>query len=423
MKIQLPLILALALAWPFAPAAEASPGPAVQQPEHDHDGDGTPDHESHEEPLPAPAVPDTGPRPGKPRLDVDQPEHDFGSAIEGERLTHVFKLTSSGDADLVINSAKPTCGCTVAKIAVLDSAGNQTAYEMGNPIPAGTSLELTARLDTKNKHNVASSKINIFCNDPRQTVTLGLKAMVDTYFNVNPSALSFGEVSLSDVVTKSLTVSGKQPGPFKLNLEGRTTPPGMKIELRPENPDAEGRAEQWHVDVTIGPDAREGNLGFPVQLQSDEEVKGAPKVDGGEVPHYGVTAMVTAQVRGPISWEPQYISFGLVRPGQVMPRTMRVETFDPEFKFDADTLSLEVVGPSKEKPEFPWKDYFSHVVRPSEDGKAIDVELTLDGLPEDAEGSFQGQLLIKTGHPAKPEIGVLFSGVCRLGVNNVGAKK
>lgn len=392
-------------------------GAGLQEPEHDHDGDGQPDHESHPEetPLPAP-VPDTGPRPGKPRLDVDQSEHDFGAAIEGERLTHVFKLKSSGEADLVINSAKPTCGCTVAKVAVLDAEGNQNTYEMGNPIPGGTDLELVARLDTKNKHNLASSKINIFCNDPRQTVILGLKATVDTYFKVSPSALEFGEVALASVAQKSIAVSGKQPGPFKLSLDGRTTPPGMKIELRPENPDAEGRAELWHVDVTLGPDCREGNLGYPIQLQSDEEVEGAAKVEGGEIPTYGVSVMVTAQVRGPISWEPQYLSFGLVRPGQVMPRTLTVETFDPEFKFDANAIQLELVGPNKETPDFPWKDYFSHVVRPSEDGQAIDVELTLDGLPEEADGSFQGQLLIKTGHPAKPEVAVLFSGVCRLGV-------
>ena len=416
-RMTTPLAVLATLALFAAPTVAQPLSPVLQQPvPHDHDGDGKPDHDSHPEtPAPTPQ-PDPGPRAGKPRLEVDATEHDFGSAIEGERLTHTFHLTSNGDADLIINSAKPTCGCTVAKIAVVGAEGAGEPYQMGDPLPKGTKLELTARLDTKNKHNIASSKINIFCNDPRQTVTLGLKAMVDTYFQISPSALSFGEISVTDVIEKTFTVSGKKPGPFMLSLDGRTTPPGVKIDLQPQNPDEEGKAEQWKVVVTVGPDCREGNLGYPIHLRSDEEVLGAPKIAGGETPTYGASVMITARVRGLISWEPQYLSFGLVRPGQVMPRQLSVSTFDPEFQFEADKVQIELVGPSEAKPDFPWKDYFSSNVRPSADGSSVDIELTLDGLPDDADGSFQGRLIIKTGHPTKPEVPVLFSGVCRPGV-------
>jgi hypothetical protein len=41
----------------------------------------------------------------------------------------------------------------------------------------------------------------------------------------------------------------------------------------------------------------------------------------------------------------------------------------------------------------------------------------LNGLPQGADGSFQGRLLLATGHPKKPEVPVLFSGVCRAGVS------
>ena len=416
MKRMTTLSLSLAALMALSIPSTATPSPLQQPVPHDHDGDGKPDHDEHPEtPLPE-AKPDTGPRAGKPRLEVDATDHDFGSAIEGERLTHTFNLTSNGDSELIINSAKPTCGCTVAKIAVINGE-ESTPYEMGAPLPKGTKLELTARLDTKNKHNIASSKINIFCNDPRQTVTLGLKAMVDTYFQISPSALSFGEISVTDVLEKTFTVSGKKPGPFLLTLDGRTTPPGMKIDLQPQNPNEDGKAEQWKVVVTLGPGSKEGNLGYPIHLRSDEEVLGAPKIAGGETPTYGASVMVTARVRGLISWEPQYLSFGLVRPGQVMPRTLSVSTFDRDFQFKAEDVKLELVGPSEAKPDFPWKDYFSHSVHPSEDGSSVSIELTLDGLPDDADGSFQGRLLIKTGHPSKPEVPVLFSGVCRPGVS------
>ncbi len=403
-------------ATPVAPAKPISPADPVA---HDHDGDGQADHVEHPAqttPVPATEARSALARPGKARLDVDNPEHDFGTAIEGERLVHTFMLKSSGDVDLIINSAKPTCGCTVAKLAVVGEESETERYKMGDPIPPGSDIELTARLDTKNKHNVASSKINIFCNDPRSTVTLGLKTQVDQYFQLSPGSLAFGEVSVADVVEKSFAVRGKKPGPFKLSLDGRTTPPGVKIDLVPENPDEQGKAEAWNVAVTLGPDAREGNLGYPVQLRSDEEVKGAQKLKGGEVPTYGASVMITARVRGLISWEPLYMSFGLVRPGQVVARSLAVSSFDEDFVFDIDQLSIELTGANEQKPDFEWADYFSHVITPSEDHKSFRVELTLDGLPEEADGSFQGRVIIKTGHAQKPEAPVLFSGVCRPGV-------
>lgn len=350
----------------------------------------------------------------KPRLDVDGSEHDFGNAIEGERLTHTFKMKSTGGADLIINTAKPTCGCTVAKLAVIGADGESSVYEMGEPLAPGTELELTARLDTKNKHNVASSKINIFCNDPRQTVTLGLKTMVDTYFQISPGSLAFGEMSVAETAEQSFTVTGKKPGAFSLSTEGRTTPPGLTLDLIPENPDEDGRAERWTVKVTLGADCREGNLGYPIQLRSDEEVAGAQKLKGGDMPTYGASVMVTARIRGLISWEPQYLSFGLVRPGQVVARTFDVMSFDENFSFG--TPVVRIVGPNDQKPDFEWSDHFTATTRPSEDGTAIQVELALTGLPEEAQGSFQGSLILETGHEAKPEIAVLFSGVCRPGV-------
>jgi hypothetical protein len=196
----------------------------------------------------------------------------------------------------------------------------------------------------------------------------------------------------------------------------------MLIELMPQNADADGKAEQWIVKVTLGPDCREGNLGFPVQLRSDEQVAGAQKLKGGELPTYGASVMVTAKVRGLISWEPQYLSFGLVRPGQVVARSLSVATFDGDFVFNADDISISLTGPNDQQPDFAWASSFSHVITPSEDGQSFRVELTLDGLPEEADGSFQGRVMINTGHPQKPEIPVLFSGVCRPGVVRSGGQ-
>jgi Protein of unknown function (DUF1573) len=348
------------------------------------------------------------------RLDVEQSDFDFGNAVEGEVLSHTFGLKSSGPGDLMIMSAKPTCGCTVGTVEV--KAGDEwRLYNFGDKVTPGTELRLNASLDTKNKKSLAASKINIFCNDPRGTVTLGLTAKLDSYFNVAPNAIDFGEMSVADAATRRIEVSAKQPGAFLLNLEPVAATQGFKVKLEPVAPDADGRSERWNVEVELGPDAPEGNLGLAVSLSSDREIAGAKAGPDGKTPHYGVTVMCSARVRGLISFEPHYLSFGLVRPGQVVPRTFTVKSYDPDFTFPSD-LAAHFIGANDNTPEFKWADHFSSTIRPSADGKGVDVELTLNGLPQDADGSFQGRLVLATGHPKKPEVQVLFSGVCRAGV-------
>jgi hypothetical protein len=353
----------------------------------------------------------TGPA---PRLESDASDHDFGTAIQGEKLSHTFKLKSAGQADLVITAAKPTCGCTVAKLEVKKADGSSEVYKFGDPLAPGTELSLLAELDTKNKTNQAQSKINVYCNDPRTIVTLGLSARVDTYFQITPAAVTFGDLSIADTVEKSFTVAGKKPGNFLLSLEQKTLPDGMKIDIKPKDPDAGGKANIWEVKVTVGPNAREGNLGYPISLHSDEAVAGGTPDKDGKAPTYGASVMVTARVMGLISFEPQYLSFGLVRPGQVVARSLTLKSFDPNFSFGE--CKVKLIGPSDQKPDFQYGSSFSNTVKVAEDKKSAVVELTLNGLPETLDGSFQGRMVITTGHPQKPEVQVLFSGVCRAGV-------
>jgi hypothetical protein len=44
----------------------------------------------------------------------------------------------------------------------------------------------------------------------------------------------------------------------------------------------------------------------------------------------------------------------------------------------------------------------------------MDVDVTLKGMPEGTDASFQGRVMIETGHPSRPTIAVIFSGVCRV---------
>lgn len=46
-------------------------------------------------------------------IEFDRTEYDFGEIEEGEVYEGVFKVTNAGKSDLVITSARATCGCTI----------------------------------------------------------------------------------------------------------------------------------------------------------------------------------------------------------------------------------------------------------------------------------------------------------------------
>ena len=48
-----------------------------------------------------------------PAFSFEKEIHDFGQLIDGEKVSYSFKFTNSGDAPLIISSAKGSCGCTV----------------------------------------------------------------------------------------------------------------------------------------------------------------------------------------------------------------------------------------------------------------------------------------------------------------------
>lgn len=98
-------------------------------------------------------------------ISFDNLEYDFGTIKEGDIVEHTFKVKNTGDAPLIIQSAQPSCGCTVPDFTK-------------DPIPAGGEGFVKAKFDTKGKTNAQNKTITVTANTwPKQT-TLRFKAMV-----------------------------------------------------------------------------------------------------------------------------------------------------------------------------------------------------------------------------------------------------
>ncbi len=350
-------------------------------------------------------------------------KHDFGKVTQGAVLDHTFSLKSAGTSDLVIRQAKPTCGCTVAQVVVENDAGEMVTYNFGDPIPPGRKIELEATLATKSKRNNASSRINIAANEPRKTIQLSLSAFVEPYFNITPTFVNFGEISDDAELEKIVDFRTAKGQSVLLTLDNsrvRVMPQGLDISLDAVKPDEHGKSTHWRATVKLGPGLKEGTVSYPLKVLSDvpiEEVDDGhghdkPGAHGAAPGVQTATANISARVRGVITYSPAFVSLGILRPGLVLSRTVRITCHDPEFELGSPEVTL---GPFQNR-EFTYGEYFSFTTRPVPGQKAIDVELRLDGLPEGSDGNFKAMMHVAVGHPSKESVEVIVSGVCRSGV-------
>src|SRR6185369_3042322 len=103
-------------------------------------------------------------------------------------------------------------------------------------------------------------------------------------------------------------------------------------DVTPTDPDAEGKSNHWEVVAHLGPGLVEGNLAYNVALKSDVPIPGGEKAPNGGEPMYEASVPIMARITGMISYTPAFVSLGLIRPGQVVSRVIRLTSHDPAFK-------------------------------------------------------------------------------------------
>lgn len=116
-------------------------------------------------PVTAAAPADEKPEGPLPKMDFETTEHDFGTIKEGDVVEHTYAIKNTGEAPLIIQSAQPSCGCTVPDFSK-------------EPIPVGGTGYVKAKFDSNGKQNIQNKTITVTANTwPKQTV-LRFKAMV-----------------------------------------------------------------------------------------------------------------------------------------------------------------------------------------------------------------------------------------------------
>ncbi len=102
---------------------------------------------------------------GGPKLKFDKTEHDFGVINEGEIVETVFSFTNTGKSELIIASAKGSCGCTVPEWPK-------------EPIMPGEEGQIKVKFNSDKKPNLQQKQITLVTNTDQGKEILKIKAQV-----------------------------------------------------------------------------------------------------------------------------------------------------------------------------------------------------------------------------------------------------
>lgn len=109
----------------------------------------------------------TQPSDKMPVLTFDKTEHDFGTILQGERVSYTFHFTNTGNMPLIISNVKTSCGCTIGDFSRA-------------PVEPGKQGTIKATYDSKGHQGMQTRTLTVVSNTIPNQLVLRLKAMVKT---------------------------------------------------------------------------------------------------------------------------------------------------------------------------------------------------------------------------------------------------
>lgn len=184
-----------------------------------------------------PSKPSTPAAADAPKIQVDEPKHEFGEVWSGTKIEHTFLVRNTGKSVLKIIKVKASCGCT-----------RSPNYD--REILPGAVGKIPVSINTSKLRSKINKAITVTCNDKEnETVRLSVSGTVKERFGIEPRQRgSFGRIKSDDKLERTLTLTNNTDQPIKLSLpqaragvftaELKETTPGQVYELilRSEGP-------------------------------------------------------------------------------------------------------------------------------------------------------------------------------------------
>lgn len=317
-----------------------------------------------------------------PRLTLVEPVKDFGTVAKGQKLDWSFQVKNTGDADLEIIAARPTCGCTVA--------------DFDKVIKPGQIGKVTAHVDTTTFAGPIAKAVTLETNDPSApSAQVTIHAVVKPYVEAYPAGFVRFNMLQGDTEKQTVTLYSEEKDPFEI-VKIESPSEWIKV-VQTKNEGADivpnvGRTgqSQYRFDITVGgPDAKVGPLAEKIHVITNSKNQ----------PDYYVS--VTGVVRPPFRVEPTGVNFGEVAPSDSAATrtvTLRSNNAKTPETFLVTKTESNVPGVTAEfKPTANKGEY----------------EVTLQVAKSAKPGAIEGDVKIYTSDKVNPVVTVPVKGLVK----------
>jgi hypothetical protein len=299
-----------------------------------------------------------------PKVELLDPVHDFGAVMEGQPVSHTFKVRNAGGAELLIDHVQTTCGCTVAEPS-------------RKRLKPGEEAEIAVTFDTRYQKGHRQRVITLYSNDPQTpSATMTLQGDVKTEVEASPEEIAFNKVRQGTEETRQLALTYVGKGrDFRVEKISNSSP---------------------HIKVTQAAN-KDGKPGAMISVTMLKSMPAGPFDDTIDIAtnHQAVQVHVFGRVVGDLTLDPAQISFGIVPHGQGTVRILRLT--------NSGAGAVQITGVSSTSQSVAAK------VDPVASGKEYKITVELRrGTPD---GELRGALSIKTDNPQQPSLSVPFYGV------------
>ena len=308
-----------------------------------------------------------------PRLTLVEPLKDFGTVPKGQKIDYSFEVKNTGNADLEIIAAKPTCGCTVA--------------DFDKIIKPGATGKVSAHVDTTNFAGPISKGITLETNDPNTpTAQLTISAIVKPFVEAYPAGFVRYNMLQGDNETQTVTLYSEEEEPLEI-LKIESPQPWIKVTPRKAEGNEligtigrQGQA-QYKLDITVGGnDAKVGPLAEKIKVITNSKHQ----------PEYSIS--VAGLVRPTFRVEPTAVNFGEVAFNDTAAtRTILLRSNNLKAP---ETFVVDKVDSSAEG--------VTATVKPTD--KKGEYEVTLQVAKTAKPGAVDGQITVHTNDKVKPVV-------------------
>ncbi|MBN1142266.1 MAG: DUF1573 domain-containing protein [Deltaproteobacteria bacterium] len=167
------------------------------------------------------AVPPCGaatPTSPAPKLVLEQPSFDFGQIYSGEKVIHVFKFRNAGEAPLILEKVRQSCGCTAA---ILSSAA----------LEPGATGEIQSIFNSSGFSGQVVKTLSLYSNDPTYPVAqLYLRGEVQPEVILRPNRINLSQILPEQATATKVSLINQGKNELSLGAV-QTTSPEVKAVL------------------------------------------------------------------------------------------------------------------------------------------------------------------------------------------------